>query len=391
MPLVDDATARSGGGVAVDIPPMPSSARRIPRSLIGARRKSDPFAIPAGSQDPVTSQLVPYGTAYDEWFATSNGGDQAVAVEVWYEVFLNGLHAGSSPKVSVEVNLYLAGGADPDPETPVHESLIAPTVKSASGATDNVIPIDDYDKDGTVVIPFSTSATPGPPVAAFVVDDVITVRYGTAAEFTHTVIQGEIDAAADIPIVLTAASIAEAGAGTILATYTITRALAGGDGSGTNTSVSPEQAVAVSSSSELPGGSNTLAPAEWSNAAGKTTVGPIEARTGVDIEMPWYINKKEGDSITVNLLMGPRFSHDTGETPINPPRTATRTFTVGSADAGPGQSSTVTFVYDELMYFGQTPLTMHAHIDYKVRGAGSAVDVGSDVLYVRVDCRGEEP
>ncbi|MGF6709339.1 hypothetical protein QFZ41_000303 [Luteibacter sp. W1I16] len=388
-PLVDDATARSDGGVTVGIPANPKLNQTYTAIIHWGSAESDPFAIPAGAQDPVASRIIPYGTVYAEWFATSAGGDQAVPVEVWYEVFLNGIHAGDSPKVPVDVNLYLAGGTDPDPETPVHESLVAPTVKSSSGATDNVIPIEDFDKDGTVVVPFLTTATPGPAVAAFIAGDIITVQYGTAAPFTYTVTQADVDVATDISIVLLAASIAAAGTGTIPAAYTITRALAGGDGSGTNLSLSPAQPVTVSSSGELPGGGATLAAATWSNAGGKTTVGPVEARAGVDIEMPLYSNKKEGDFITVSLEMFPRFSHTDGELPIVPARTASQTHTVGAVDVG--TPSTVTFNYDELMYFGQAPLTMHAHISYKVVGAGAAVEVGSDVLYVRVDCRGEEP
>jgi len=387
-PLVDDAVARSDGGVTVAIPAHAKLGPTYTAVIHWGSTKSDPFAIPAGAQDPITSRIIPYGIVYDEWNAVSTGSDLAVAVDVWYEVFLNDIRAGESPKVSVNVNLYLAGGTDPDPVTPVHESLVAPTVKS-SGGNDNVIPVIDFDKDGTVVIPFLTSATP--PAAAFVAGDIITVQYGSVAPFTYTVTPADITNAVDIPIVLRKEDIAAAGTGTISAIYSITRAIAGGDGSGTNISLSPAQAVDVSSPGELPGNGATLDAAIWSNAGGKTTVGPIEARTGVDIEIPGYANKKKGDFITVSLVMFPRFVHADGDTAVDPPRTATQSYTVQETDASPNLPSKVTFTYDQLMYFGQTPLTMHAHIDYKVRGFETAVDVGSNMLYLRVDCRGEEP
>jgi hypothetical protein len=388
-PLVDDAVARSDGGVTVAIPAHAKLGSTYTAVIYWGSKESDRFAIPAGAQDPVTSRVIPYGIVYDEWNAVSTGNDQAVAVDVWYEIFLNDIRAGESPKVSVDVNLYLAGGTDPDPVTPVHESLVAPTVKSSGGGSDNLIPIEDFDKDGTVVIPFLTSATPS--AAAFVAGDIITVQYGIVTLFTYTVTPADITNAVDIPIVLRKEDIAAAGTGTISATYSITHAIAGGDGSGTNISLSPAQAVAVFSAGELPGNGATLDAATWSNAGGKTTVGPIEARTGVDIEIPGYANKKKGDFITVSLVMFPRFVHTDGDTAVDPPRTATRSYTVQDTDASPNLPSKVTFTYDQLMYFGQTPLTMHAHIDYKVRGFETAVDVGSNMLYLRVDCRGEEP
>ena len=386
--LVDDADTRLGGGATVQIPANARLDQKYTAVIHWGSATSAPFSIPAGTQDPVTSLVIPYGTVYDQWFATSAGADQRVTVNVSYEIFLNGIHAGLSAVKTVDVNLFLAGGGDPDPETPVHEALLAPTVKSSGGANDNVIPIEDFNLPGTMVIPFLTSATPGPAAAAFVAGDIITVQYGVATPFTHTVTPGDITAAVDIVFALAVATIQAAGTGTIPVTYTITHTLVGG---GTNLSLSPVQLVTVSSSTDLPGGGATLAAARWSNSGGKTTVGPEEARTGVEIEIPGYTNKKEGDLITVSLIMGRGFNHVDGEAAITPPRTASKQHTVGAADAGPTQPSTVTFLYDELMYFQQSPLTMHAHIDYKVLGMGTAIEVGSDVLFVRIDCRGDEP
>jgi len=399
VPLVDDAVSRSGGGVTVTIPANAKLAPTYKAVIYWGAAASAPITLPADVATAGASYVVPYGTVYDAWFATSSGDDKAVAVAVRYEVSLNGLTAGDAPATDVNMNLYLAGGDDPDPETPEHDALIAPTVKSASGAV-NQIPIADFEKPGTMLIPYLTVAPPDPgeAVPAFILGDIITVQYGAAPIFTHPVSQDDLDAAEAaapdakfIEFELTAATIEAGDTGAVPVTYTITRKIAGGDGTGANISLSPIQTVAASSSEDLPGGGQPLAAATWPEGATAPNgaIGANEAAKGVNIVIPWYINKQLGDEIVVSLLLGPTKTHAADEVAIEPPRVGERIHTVGGSDSGQDQPSTVTFGTKELMYFHTPPLRMHAHFTYTVKPPGGVHGAPSTVFYVEVDSRGD--
>jgi hypothetical protein len=397
--LVDDAVSRSDGGVKVTIPANAKLTPAYKGVISWGTAASDELTLPTDVATAGATFVIPFGTVYDAWFATSAGKDQAVPVNVRYEIVLNGLSAGTSPETAVNANLYLAGGDDDDPVTPEHGALVAPTVHSSSGAI-NQIPLEDFEQDGTMLIPYLTKDTPGPAAPAFIVGDIITVQYGAAPTFQHPVVQEDIDAAEALPedeqvisFPLLATTIEAGKPGTVPVTYTITRRISGGDGTGTNISLSPKQDVVASSSSELPGGGQPLAEATWPEGASapNNLIGAGEAAKGVNIVIPGYINKTLGDEIVVSLLMGPTKAHVDGETPIDPPRTASRTHIVGPDEDEDDQPSTVTFGTADLMYFHKPPLRMHAHITYTVKPPGGVHGNSSDMFYVEVDSRGDPP
>jgi hypothetical protein len=398
-PLVDDAVSRSDGGVTVTIPPNAKLTSAYTAIIYWGSVASDEFALPANVATAGASYVVPYGTVYDGWFATSAGADVPSPTNVRYEIFLNGLNAGNSPDTAVNVNLFLGGGPDIDPETPEHSALVAPTVHSSSGQV-NLIPIDDFDEPGTMLIPYMTKATPGPAVPVFIVGDKITVQYGLAPTFEHEVVQKDIDDAEALPagaqfisFALAATTIEAGKPGTVPVTYTVTRKITGGDGSGTNISLSPKQDVVASSTGELPGGGKPLPAPTWPEGATapNNAIGAGEALKGVNIVLPGYINKSEGDEIICSVLMGPGIAHAAGETPIDPPRTAEKTHIVGPDEDEDDQSSTVVFGTADLMWFHAPPIRMHAHITYTVKPPGGVHGAPSDIFYVEVDCRGDGP
>jgi hypothetical protein len=393
--LVDDADARSLGGVLVQIPAHAKLNENYEAVVHWGATTSKEFPIPPGAQNPVAEFTIPYGVAYFDWTFVAGGADQAVPTTVYYEVFLNGIFAGRSAPMNapVSVNLYLAGGEDPDPETPVHDELVVPTVHSANGAVDT-IPVADFDAAGTMIIPFKTAGVKPPAVAAFKDGDVITVQYGTTRPFTYPVTAADITAAVDIQFPLPVDNIHAGQTGQIPVTYTITRKITGGSGTGSNVSLSPTKTITVSSAGDLPGGGATLEAAAWKLSEQDPTpgkenmIGFPQATHGVTIELPLYVNKKENDVISVDLELFAKFAHTDGEPSIVPPRKASKSAIVGSTDVG--GITTVVFLYDDLVYL-TTPLTMHAHVTYKVRGVGTTVDVGSKELVLKVDCRGTPP
>lgn len=389
--LVDDDDARTDGVVIVQVPANPELDTSYSVVIYWGDFASTPMPVPAGGQDPVVSLGIPYGVVYALWYAAAAGADLEVPVAVRYEVFRNKLLAGKSPVTDVVVNLALAGGEDPNPETPVNEKLQPPTVVSASGEVDH-IPIGDFAQDGSVSIPFTTvGEIPSKPV--FLEGDDIEVTYDSAPPFSYTVQDTDIDAAVAIKIPLAGTVIDAGGLGVIPVSYTVTRNLAGG---GKNVALSPTKNITVNGPGDLPGDGKPLPAPYWLEserppAPKDDLIGKDQARPGVTIVLPLYLNKKVGDILTVSLELFSGFGHTDGEASIDPPRTASHTINVGPADVG--QESQVKFTYDELMYFGKRPLTMHAHIGFsakRIDGGDEDKGVSSEGLVLRVDCRGEE-
>ncbi|MDR6935572.1 hypothetical protein [Luteibacter sp. 3190] len=387
--LIDEADARNPAGLAVVIPANSELLKDDTIDVLwGGSAKVGPVAVtnPAAS----TTVYVPYPAILAEWNGTAAGGDTVVDVAVSYEVRRGGLLAGTSAPHPVKVNLYSAGGVDPDPETPEHGNLVLPTLMSdsATGSGDaNKIPVEDFDKPATVTVPwFRTDGT----TAVFALDDILIVNYAGQDMNDRVIAQPDVDAEADIDVTLPVAAIDAGGSGpAIPLLYKVRRKLAAG---GANDALSPTQPVEVHGTDEEPGGGDPLDACDAPEALGgdpkdpaRRIISPVQAKDGVDFIIPEYKNQKRTDLVTLKFKIFAGFygvAHPTDPAPLYP-----RDFTVPVSQATLDQPLSINAPESSLMGDPTKKQPLHAHVSYSVQArtdtgtpVGREVEAGS--LYI---------
>lgn len=245
--LLNEAEARSG--TQVDITPydLPQIGDEIMVHWGG--QTSDKVSLKADDlvNDPYTTIVLPYAMVLAE---TSKG-----SVDVTYEVFRAGLSVGVSLVNTVEVDLTVPGGPDPDPTTPVNENLEPVIVRSANAGNppppgeDNVIPPGDFDQNATAIVPWL--AVDGTDI--YEIDDVLKLTWGsqTGLPVARLILQQDIDDAVDLRLTVPGTTIVAEGAGDdIPVFYTITRKATPPN---ENTAIAPSTLVKVTGPDDLPG------------------------------------------------------------------------------------------------------------------------------------------
>lgn len=262
--------------------------------------------------DPANIRVViPYTPILNDWIARNpTGSDSDIAIEVKYEIFKGTTRVGRSPSHGVEVNLHVAGGADPDPGTEPNDNLSTPIVRPRSGEEfDNKIPLKDYGRDATILIDKQTKGT-----VRFIAGDAITCRYNEETLDSYAVTAGDLENPAEpLSIILPTEIIEAAGGGVNHVSYWVERALAGG---GRNTSKSPVQEIAVESEKDLPGEGN-LDQAILPEVA-NFIIGLKPLLDGTPLALPTYKNFHATDKIVVYAAMvkGSIRQHADDETPV---------------------------------------------------------------------------
>jgi hypothetical protein len=385
--LIDENDARADDGVSVEIPANPLILAGDTVLLHWGDQDIGPVPVALADDDPVVTIGVPYAAVLSEWAATSAGQDTAVPVNVGYDVLRGAVVAGSTQTPArVEVNLYQAGGVDPDPETPGNGNLVAPTLTS-SGGSENDIPPEDAESDATITIPWQQADGTTP---VFQPGDEVTVAYGQYDATTWVISDLPTD---DLTVKLPFVWIVMVGSGDVPVSYRIERPLAGG---GSNTSRSPTTIVTVHGADELPGG-GSLPAGRMPEAEGtypgdpdRLLIGRLEARDGTDFVIPAYLNQAAGDAVEVTMKVFRRF-YANGHAADQPvvERDVTKSFT---APIRPPMDLIVHFTEVELMRYDLPTQPLHAHITYKVTSA-AAPDRGvtSSMLLVDLDPRGDLP
>jgi uncharacterized protein YjdB len=378
--LVNYDDAHRPGGVQVDIPANDQVLPGDTIVLTWADYQSDPYPVEAGSEgnDPLLTLFVPYEEVYKAWFATSADTDQRVATEVNYVILRGGEIAGTPDNpTTVDVNLYVPGGGDPDPETPEHEALQAATIYSANGAV-NLIPIAEQQLDGIVEVPWDSAL---PARLVFILGDILTIRFGaTTLVPPHVVNATDITAAKPLRVVLPKEAIATEGTGTVVVSYTIERPLAGG---GANIAISPSQNVRVEDQTDLPGG-GTLAEGRFTEVNAHLTLGPHEIKGGTEF-VGDYADRLAGDTIRFEFQFVAGNAHKPDEVPIAA-RFHSGTLTL-AADLDPIKYQ---IAEEYLNYHELPPEQMHIHATYHA-SRGASTEVHSPDTMVYLDCRGAEP
>ena len=156
-----------------------------------------------------------------------------------------------SAATTVEIDLRIPGGPDPDPETPINENLKPLIVTSASGQTDH-IPEPDFTQNATVTIPWQTVDNR----QAMFPNDTVAIRWGTQPAVSVTLGTGQ--GTVDLVQTIQTGFIQTEGPGLKNVDYTITRAYATPPPPHTGTALSPPKEVLVESHIGFPGDGQPL-------------------------------------------------------------------------------------------------------------------------------------
>lgn len=224
---------------------------------------------PAPVPDPVLSIPISYAD-----LKTGSPGTAPVTVNVTYTVQRGGIPFPTSGATPVKVDLSLAGGEDPDPETPEHENIKAPTVKDADGNV-NRIDASNYDEDATITIPWQTVNN----TQLFQPGDTLRGYWGgVATPFLTVVMTPPITRDTDYPV--PSATIKADAVGDRPVWYTVTRPLS--TTPHLSTAKSQVQTVLVESNNGHPGDGQPLAKPTFPEAKGTAPNQYIDRAAGLD-------------------------------------------------------------------------------------------------------------
>jgi len=221
------------------------------------------------------------------------------SLDIWYEVRRGAFKGMMSPRYTTGVDLTLAGGPDPNPDTPINENLLPPTLQEKDGVgTPNVFPVG-YAGPPEAIIPHLSNETPAKEVFA----DGDTVQLYRFFNGINDVAVGPATPAtvgADLKIVLAATDLLP---GHPSYYYRIARTLT--PGPGVNEALSPQQSVEVKDTNGLPGGPDALpyvvfreAPV---NTAGYMSIG-TRGYDGTFLRIYQYLNMAADDVIEATWL-----------------------------------------------------------------------------------------
>lgn len=259
---------------------------------------AEPVDDPAA--DPIMTIQVPYS-------AVQAAGDGAK--NVVYQVERSNIDIGrSDPAVTVNVDLTLPGGPDPDPETPEHGNLKQATVTADSGATDH-IDATDFGKNADITL--SHEGDDG--TELFVIDDVVTVSWGNTDLTSHTIVAADVGK--DLVQTLTGAEMEAEGTGDITLKYAIARPVVSKPGE-FNTAISPSKDIEVISSAELPGG-GSLDTGSFPEANNQNAINSEAAASGggTPFRIDAYTNMAVGDEINFRFIAFDGYGSSAAEVP----------------------------------------------------------------------------
>lgn len=220
-PLVLDEDARAG--IKVVIPPVTGVRPGDKIVVLWGAQRSEEHEV-----DVVPAPPAPLMEILLLYPLTSKGpvqGDVAVSYELWRSGSKIGTSAGSA---TVQVDLRLPGGPDPDPELPWHGNLVKAQIIGDVSGQANILTPEDVATGATLTIPWK--AVDG--TDALADGDKLQLVWGTRVFDLDPVIDVEATAAAPITRKVLPAWLASEPSGDVQMAYTVTRAV--GDGARDN-------------------------------------------------------------------------------------------------------------------------------------------------------------
>lgn len=271
--LIDYAEAQVG--VQIDIPHY-TGASAFDQIVLcwGESNPMLPVSLPPGNEDEdiVLSLRVPYDTIN----ALPPG-----EVDIFYEIYRQGEHVGSSMFSTIDVFLTL----------PVPTPLVALTVQGTSvenpDTTDNFIDEDDYELNGRAIVVWNND---------FQTSDDLNLSWGDQQKQQwYQIRSSDVTAAKDLIIPIDNEIMKLQGTGAQIPVYfNVTRL------GNPNPAKSPKQNVVVRSKEELPGGPNGLEGPPFNLNSGGY-IAPILNPNGAELKILPYINIAKDQKITLTF------------------------------------------------------------------------------------------
>ncbi len=266
-------------------------------------------AVGDPTSDPVMTIQVPYSVVQ----AAGDGPQHVV-----YRVVRNNIDIGvSDPVVTVEVDLVVPGGEDPDPETPEHGNLAQAMLTADSGAVDHVA-AGDFGEDAKITIAHAGIDS----TEVFEEDDIVTVQWGSTTLGPYTITNSDVGK--DYEATLTGAQMSTEGAGDIILRYTVAREMASKPGE-YNSALSPSKTIQVISPADLPGG-GSVNTGSFPEANENNAINSDAAASGggTPFRVSAYLNMAVGDTIVYRFIAYDGYGSAAQEVPESE-ETGTRT------------------------------------------------------------------
>jgi len=232
----------------------------------------------------------------DLLYPLTSAGPQTGLVTVSYELWRDGFKIGAAtPPATVNVDLQLPGGLDPDPELPGHGNLALATIVGDSGQADDLTPAD-VAAGAQVTIPWL--AVDGSELLQE--DDKLQLIWGAQPPHALDPVNAtEAAAKVDITRRVLPTVLASEPSGTVQMAYTVTRVF-GANGE-ENTALSPSKPVALLRGEDLPGKGTPLKELEFTDLNVFGAIDIEKAQRPLPVRIELYDNVKEGDTIVIHL------------------------------------------------------------------------------------------
>ncbi|MFT0867068.1 hypothetical protein [Pseudomonas sp. CAM1A] len=286
--LEEDARA----GVEVNIPQINDVALGDEIVVLWGVQRDAPQRverIPA-PPDPLMVLKLPYPLTSAE----TEHGPVAVTYELWRADSLIGTSDGAA---TVQVDLRVPGGPDPDPETPEHDDLVPATIKGNSTGQDDKLDPEDIAAGAKVTIAWMGVSAK----EVLAEGDELGLLWGGQSLHPLPPLVSAAEAAAKDPIIrdVPATLLGTEPSGDVKMVYAVTRETE--PGGPKNTSFSPPKLVKVLRADELPGQGDPLPSLEFTKLNGNGAIGRDEAQRELPVRIAAYKGMALGDVIVITV------------------------------------------------------------------------------------------
>ena len=288
-PLILDKDARAG--IKLVVPEVTGARIGDKVVVLWGTQRSDEHEITVVEPSPEPLLKL------DLLYPLTSAGPQTGAVAVSYELWRDGFKIGDATSpASVNVDLRLPGGPDPEPELPGHGNLkLATIVGNDSGQTDDLTP-EDVAAGAQVTIPWIAVDNS----ELLEEDDKLQLVWGDQPPHAlDPVSADEAAAKADITRPVPPAVLANEPSGTVQMAYTVTRVFGANDEE--NTALSPSKPVALLRGEDLPGEGTALKELEFTDLNQFGAIDIEKAQRPLPVKIELYDNVEVGDTIVIHL------------------------------------------------------------------------------------------
>ncbi len=225
-------------------------------------------------------------------------------VDVTYRAFRSSKLLGEpADPTKVSVNLIQPGGPDPDTETRENEALGAPILHASGwkpGDPSNLITTEQSENDATFIVPWFNTATPAVPSfeEGDQIDCFYVIRNFGSIQFSPI----DVNNRKDLTIPVPARAIQDFGSGVMPIHYVASRTSAdnNGDNPVTNSAILVSTYVTIESAGDFPGEGKASSPTGIRDDKSEG-ITYQNASAEVTISVPYYINRKVGDEVTISF------------------------------------------------------------------------------------------